>query len=69
MSEPIYISMVDARSLGFCIYGIRRYCKRYDINFKDLVRGKVPVEVIEATGESQAIRVATMARERNVIGG
>lgn len=66
MISPIYIQIADARTLGFCIYGIRRYCTRYGINFQDLVRGKVPVEVIEATGESQAIKVATMARNRNV---
>jgi len=59
----IYASIKHARVLKYCLFGVKRWCTRYEIDFKKLVRGEMPVEELEATGDAMGKNVAALARE------
>lgn len=59
----VYASVKYCRVLGYCLHGVKRWCTRYDIDFKKLVRGEMPVEELEAVGDAMGKHVAALARE------
>lgn len=58
----VYVGLKHCRALGYCLFAVRRWCTRYDIDFKKLAHCELPVEVIEETGDALAKRVADLAR-------
>lgn len=59
----VYLSLKYCRVLKYCMFGVRRFCIRYDLDFKKLSRGEMRVEEFEKTGDALGIRVAELARE------
>ena len=59
----IYAGLKHARLLHFCLFGVRRWCTRYEVDFRKLARTEIPVEELEATGDAFGIKVAAKARE------
>ena len=60
----IYLNINELRALGYCMWGVRRFCTRYQLDFKKLTRGEMPVEEFEATGDALALRAVAVARAR-----
>lgn len=60
----VYLNLKYCRVLKYCLFGVKRFCTRYDLDFKKLVRGEMLVEEFEATGEAQALRVVELARSQ-----
>ena len=58
----IYASIKHCRVLKYCLFGVKRWCTRYEIDFKKLVRGEMPVEELEAVGDAMGNHVAALAR-------
>ncbi len=58
----VYVSLKYCRVLRYCIHGVKRFCVRYDLDFKKLAHGELPVEEFENTGEAMALQVAELAR-------
>ncbi len=58
----VYLNLKYCRALKYCLFGVRRFCTRYGLDFKKLARGEMLVEEFEATGEAQALRVVELAR-------
>lgn len=65
----IYVNVHHCRTLGYCVFAVRRFCTRYDLDFKKLCNGTMPVEEIEATGQAIALHVAAVARKEASNGG
>jgi len=59
----VYAGLKHARLLKLCVFGVRRWCTRYEVDFKKLIRNEVPVEELEAIGDAFGIKVAAKARE------
>ena len=59
----VYAGIKHCRVLKYCLFGVKRWCTRYDIDFKKLVRGEMPVEELEAVGDAMGKKVAALARE------
>jgi len=59
----VYVSLKYCRVLKYCLHGVKRFCVRNDLDFKKLVKGEMPVEEFEATGEAQALKVVALAKE------
>jgi len=53
--------MTHARQLDYCSSGIRLFCKTYDLNFLELVRRGLDVNILIATGDGLAINMAQLA--------
>jgi len=60
----VYAGLKHARLLKFCLFGVRRWCTRYGVDFKKLARTEVPVEELENIGDAFGIKVAAKAREK-----
>lgn len=41
------ITLSHCRSLGYCLHGVRRFCTRYDLDFKQFVKEGTPVSEVE----------------------
>jgi len=59
----VYAGIKHCRVLKYCLFGVKRWCTRYDIDFKKLARCEIPVEELEATGDAMGKHVAALARE------
>ncbi len=55
----------DAVELGYCIKGIKEFCKRYDIDFRNFVKHGIDEEVLLKTGDAMAVKVVERARLRS----
>jgi hypothetical protein len=51
VSEEIYVNFQHCRSLGLCLHGLRRFCTKHDLDFKDFRDGKMTISTLRATGE------------------
>lgn len=64
MSGPVIVTMQDIRAAGMCRRGTKAFFDRHGLDWDEFRRGGVPAEVLEATGDAMAIRVAEVARGR-----
>ena len=62
MSE-LYLSCQQGRALGYCVTGMRRFCTRYELDFKLLVKGEMPAKDFADTGDALALRLVKYAEE------
>jgi len=58
----VYIE--DAIKIGYCVKGIKEFCKKYNIDFKKMVKEGVDEEVLIATGDAMALKVVEQAKSR-----
>lgn len=58
----VYIK--DAIKIGYCVKGIKEFCKKYNIDFKKMVKEGVDEEVLIATGDAMALKVVEQAKSR-----
>ncbi len=64
MSGPVTVTMRDVRGVHGCSRGARAFCGRHGINWTGFLESGVPAELLEATGDAQALRLAAYARRR-----
>lgn len=58
MSEPRIATHLDAKALGYCNAGLRRWFPRNGVTFDDFRQQGVSTEWLRATGDAMAIRLA-----------
>lgn len=64
------ITVEDARKhLGYCSPGMRRFAKKYNLNWIDFVRNGIPEEKLLATGDSLALNLVTAVRAEQISHG
>jgi len=56
----VYIK--DAVELGYCIKGIKEFCKRHNIDFRNFVTHGIDADVLVKTGDAMALRVVEHIR-------
>lgn len=57
----MYLNLQHCRALGYCLWGVRRFCTRYELDFKKLAKGKMPAEEFTATGDGLALKLVAHA--------
>ncbi len=58
------IATIDhARRLGYCSRGMRAFFELHALDWQQFRDRGLPADVIEATGDAMAIKVAALARE------
>lgn len=60
----IKVTVQDAISLGYCIKGIREFCKTHGIDFREFVRDGIDEEVLLSTKDAMALKVVELAHIR-----
>jgi len=58
MSEPRIATHLDAKALGYCNAGLRRWFPRDGVTFDDFRQQGVSTDWLRATGDAMAIRLA-----------
>lgn len=64
MSESIIATHLDAKALGYCNAGLRRWFPRNDVSFDEFRKQGVTTLWLRATGDALAIRLADYAEGR-----
>jgi len=52
------------RRLGLCSHRAAKWFDAHGLKWSDFINGGMPASVLEASGDSRAIRAAQIARER-----
>lgn len=63
MTELI-VTHADMRAMGYCNRGARRWIAARGLDWSRFVREGLPIEVIEASEDAMALRVAEAVRGR-----
>ena len=58
--------MADVHAARYCSAGARVWLKSQGIDVIDFIRNGVPIERFEQTGDAMALKVAAIARERQL---
>jgi hypothetical protein len=58
----IIVKMSHVRQAHMCSRGTREFFNRLGLDWQTFIKDGLPVEVIEATGDSMAMQVAEVAR-------
>ena len=58
------VTMQDCRELGYCAYGVRRFFKEHDLDFKDFLKNGIEEEKLAATEQGLALKAIEHANER-----
>ena len=56
------IHINDIVELGYCIKGIKEFCKRHDIDFRSLVRYGIDANILIKTDDAMALKVVEHVR-------
>ena len=64
MSEEPLVTMRHVRQARMCSRGTREFFLRHGLDFAQFVREGLPASVIASTGDSMALKVVEIARER-----
>lgn len=59
----IIVRVEHLQQVGLCVRGARQWFRLHDLDFALFLREGLPIEVIEATGDALALKVAAAARE------
>ena len=59
------LNIQQCRALGYCAWGVRRFCKRYGLDFKLLISGTMPAESFAETGDALALRLVRYAEQQD----
>jgi len=62
----VYIK--DAVELGYCIKGLKEFCKRHDIDFKDFVKIGIEADIILKIEDAMAFKLVEYARIKRMEG-
>ena len=62
----VYIK--DAVELGYCIKGLKEFCKRHDIDFKDFVKNGIEADIILKIEDAMAFKLVEYARSKRMEG-
>jgi hypothetical protein len=54
----------DAKALGYCNSGLRKWFPRDGVSFDDFRKDGVTVDWLRATGDAMAIRLAEVVEQR-----
>lgn len=65
----VMVRMKHLRMAGMCNREPRTFCAQQGLSWSDFVSEGLPAELLEATGDPMAIRVAAIAREDSDGGG
>jgi len=60
----VRVTISDMRP-KFCMFGIRKFFTRHDLDLRKFLREGIEAKELEATGDHQAIELVNMVRERN----
>jgi hypothetical protein len=52
----------DAVEIGYCVKGIKEFCKRYNIDFRSFVAHGIDSDVLLNTGDAMALKVVERAK-------
>ena len=63
-SQKVIVTVQDLRAARLCFQGSRPWLARHGLSWQDFLANGVEVEVLEATGDALAMRVAAQARAR-----
>jgi len=58
----VYIK--DAVEIGYCIKGIKEFCKRHNIDFRNFVAHGIEADILLKTEDAMAIKVVEYASNR-----
>jgi len=59
------VQVRDAVELGYCIKGIKEFCKRHGIDFRNFVKHGIDEDDLLKTGDAMAVKVVERARLRS----
>jgi len=59
------VQVRDAVELGYCIKGIKEFCKRHGIDFRNFVKYGIDEDDLLKTGDAMAVKVVERARLRS----
>lgn len=62
MKAPVLVRLEHGRALGYCSRGMRAFALRHGLDWAKFVNDGLPAEVLEATNDHMAIKVAEKAR-------
>jgi hypothetical protein len=60
----VIVTLKHCRALRYCSSGLRSFCQRHGLDWRQLRESGLPAETIEATGDAMAIAAARHAREQ-----
>ena len=63
------ITINDCRAAGYCVVGVRRHCATVGIDFRELMRAGIPVDVAEKIDDAAVRRIVLKAKERSAKNG
>jgi hypothetical protein len=46
------LTMADLRAAGFCAAGVRAFCARHALDYRELLRAGLPFDVLEPIGDA-----------------
>jgi len=58
----------DAVEIGYCVKGIKEFCKRYNIDFRDMVKNGIEADILLKIDNAMALKVVEYARNRRMEG-
>ena len=58
------ITLMDCREQGYCITGVRLFCKKHDINFMAFARDGIDASILEELNDSMANKIVEAVRGR-----
>jgi len=64
----VIVYIEDAVEIGYCIKGIKEFCKRYGVDFRDLVRNGIEADKLLKIDNAMALKVVEYARNRRMEG-
>lgn len=60
-----HVKLADFRKLGYCVAGMRTFCRAHEIDFRELAKNGVPEDEFIDTGDRRAVEaVARIAKDR-----
>lgn len=59
------VTLKHCRRLHYCSSGLRAFCDRHGLDWRELRERGLPAETIEATGDAMGIAAANLARKES----
>lgn len=56
------VGIADCREFKYCVHGVRRFCRRHNIDFAQLIAGSLPLSEFERTGDAMALKVVEFVK-------
>jgi len=50
-----------ARQLGYCLSGVRQFCKKHGLDFADFARNGIDSDILKQTKDAMAIEMSKLA--------